>query len=100
MASATLFELYLGLIQERHTKPEDDIIDVLMETEVTDDEDRATRRMSDQEAAFRFLELGFAGHETVAKGIPNGCHALTDFPGGRVPSRELVPYKVRLPRHP
>jgi cytochrome P450 len=36
--------------------------------------------MSDEEAAFRFFELGFAGHETVAKGIPNGCLALTAFP--------------------
>ena len=26
------------------------------------------------------LELGFAGHETVAKGIPNGCIAFTNFP--------------------
>jgi cytochrome P450 len=79
-ASAALFELYLGLIQERRRKPQDDIINVIMETEVTDDEDGSTRRMSDEEAAFRFLELGFAGHETVAKGIPNGCLALTNFP--------------------
>ncbi len=79
--SASLFELYLGLIQERRNNPRDDIINVLLETEVIDDEDGiTTRRMSDDEAAFRFLELGFAGHETVAKGIPNGCIAFTSFP--------------------
>ena len=37
--------------------------------------------LSDDEAALWFLELGFAGHETVARGIPNGCLALTEFPG-------------------
>ena len=37
--------------------------------------------MSDEEVAFRFHEMGFAGHETVAKGIPNGLIALTRFPG-------------------
>ncbi len=84
IASAGLFELYLTLIQDRRSKPQDDIINVLMSTEVIDDEDGTTRRMSDEEAAFRFLELGFAGHETVAKGIPNGCLALTDFPEQRV----------------
>jgi cytochrome P450 len=36
--------------------------------------------MADEEVAFRFYEMGFAGHETVAKGIPNGCLALTKFP--------------------
>src|ERR1700760_3512677 len=79
--SADLFGIYLGLIQERRKNPIDDIINILLETEVIDDEDGVTtRRMSDDEAAFRFLELGFAGHETVAKGIPNGCIAFTDFP--------------------
>ena len=47
VASAELFELYLGLIQERRAKPQDDIINVIMNTEVTDDEDGKTRRMSD-----------------------------------------------------
>jgi cytochrome P450 len=79
--SADLFGIYLGLIQERRRNPIDDIINILLETEVIDDEDgTTTRRMSDDEAAFRFLELGFAGHETVAKGIPNGCIAFTNFP--------------------
>ena len=37
--SASLFELYLGLIQERRKNPIDDIINILLETEVIDDED-------------------------------------------------------------
>jgi cytochrome P450 len=80
VAALELYELYLGLVKERRTHPRDDIITVLMETEV-DDDDGKTRRMSDEEVAFRFYEMGFAGHETVAKGIPNGLIALTKFPG-------------------
>jgi cytochrome P450 len=79
VAGIALYELYLGLIKERRQHRRDDIINVLMETEVVDD-DGARRRLSDEEAAMRFSELGFAGHETVAKGIPNGCLALTAFP--------------------
>jgi cytochrome P450 len=78
-AGLELFELYLGLVKDRRSHPRDDVITVLMETEVEDDEG-ATRRMSDEEVAFRFYEMGFAGHETVAKGIPNGSIALTTFP--------------------
>jgi cytochrome P450 len=80
VAALELYELYLGLVKERRTHPRDDIITILMETEV-DDDDGKTRRMSDEEVAFRFYEMGFAGHETVAKGIPNGLLALTKFPG-------------------
>jgi cytochrome P450 len=79
-ASAGLLTLYLDLVAQRRARPGDDIISMIMNTEVTDDEDGGTRRMSDDEIAFRFLELGFAGHETVAKGIPNGLMAMTAFP--------------------
>ncbi len=78
-----LYEIYLGLVKDRRKQPRDDVITVLMETEVIDDEDGTTRRLSDEEVAFRFYEMGFAGHETVAKGIPNGCMALTRFPAER-----------------
>ncbi|WP_261567314.1 cytochrome P450 [Frankia gtarii] len=79
-AGAGLLTLYLELVAERRRNPQDDIISMIMNTEVIDDEDGRTRSMSDEEIAFRFLELGFAGHETVAKGIPNGLMALTRFP--------------------
>jgi cytochrome P450 len=79
-ASAGLLTLYLGLIAERRANPSDDIISMIINTEVTDDEDGGTRRMADDEIAFRFMELGFAGHETVARAIPNGLMAMSRFP--------------------
>jgi cytochrome P450 len=79
VAALELYELYLGLVKDRRLHPRDDVITVLIEAEVEDDEGK-TRRMSDEEVAFRFYEMGFAGHETVAKGIPNGLLALTNFP--------------------
>ncbi|MBX6387428.1 MAG: cytochrome P450 [Frankia sp.] len=83
-ANIGLLELYQSLIAERRKEPKDDPISLLIKTEVIDDEDGVTtRRMSDQEIAFRFLELGVAGHETVAKAIPNGLMALTRFPEQR-----------------
>lgn len=62
------------------------MITLLMNTQV-EDEDGRMRSLSDEELAFRFLELAFAGHETVAKLIPNGAIALTWYPDQR---RELV----------
>jgi cytochrome P450 len=85
-ASIELMQLYLGLVQERRKHPRDDVISLLLETAVTDD-DGGTRRLGDEEIAYRFLELGAAGHETVAKLIPNGVVALAWYPDQR---RELV----------
>ena len=85
-ANIELMELYLGLVRERRANPRDDVISLLMSTEVTDD-DGGTRRLGDEEIAFRFLEMGFAGHETVAKLIPSGVIALAWYPDQR---RELV----------
>jgi cytochrome P450 len=39
--------------------------------------------MSDHELAARFLEMAIAGHETVAKAIPNGALAFDKFPDER-----------------
>jgi cytochrome P450 len=85
-ANVELMELYLGLVKERRSKPRDDVISLLMSTEVTDD-DGGTRRLGDEEIAFRFLEMGFAGHETVAKLVPSGAIALAWYPDQR---RELA----------
>jgi cytochrome P450 len=82
-SAGTLINLYLSLVAERREHPTDDPISLLIRTEVTDDEDGSTRRMADDEIAFRFMELGVAGHETVAKAIPNGLMALTRFPDQR-----------------
>ncbi|MCM3883336.1 cytochrome P450 [Frankia sp. R82] len=83
-STGALINLYLSLIAERRRNPTGDPISLLIETEVADDEEgTTTRRMTDEEIAFRFLELGTAGHETVAKSIPNGMMALTRFPEQR-----------------
>src|SRR5690606_26049600 len=73
-AGAELWELLAGLVRERRRDPGDDVITLLMNTQV-EDEDGRMRSLSDEELAFRFLELAFAGHETVAKLIPNGAIA-------------------------
>ncbi|MBL7489836.1 cytochrome P450 [Frankia sp. AgB1.9] len=82
-SAGTLLNLYLSLVAERRKKPTGDPISLLIETKVADDEDGATRAMDDDEIAFRFIELSVAGHETVAKAIPNGLMALTRFPEQR-----------------
>jgi cytochrome P450 len=51
--------------------------------------------MSDEELGFRFLELAFAGHETVAKLIANGVVALAWYPDAR---RELVADSSVIPK--
>jgi cytochrome P450 len=66
---------------------------MLMSTEV-EDEDGELRPLGDDELAARFLELAFAGHETVAKLIPNGVIALSWYPGQR---RELVANPALIP---
>jgi len=83
-ANMEIINIYLSLAAERRKNPTDDPISLLIQTEVLDDEDGTTSRaLPDDEIAFRFLELGVAGHETVAKAIPNGLMALTRFPDQR-----------------
>ncbi|MBL7497493.1 cytochrome P450 [Frankia sp. CNm7] len=82
-ANVEIINIYLSLAAERRKNPTDDPISLLIQTEVLDDEDGSTRALPDDEIAFRFLELGTAGHETVAKAIPNGLMALTRFPEQR-----------------
>ncbi len=83
-ASIRIFEIFHGLVAEREGKPGDDIISVIMNTEVDDNEaGTRTRKLEAAEVAVRFQEIAFAGHETVAKGIPNGTIAFTKFPDQR-----------------
>ena len=81
-ATIELMEVYLELVRDRRAHPRDDVITLMIDTEVTDD-DGGTRRLGDEEIAYRFLELGFAGHETVAKLIPSGVVALAWYPDQR-----------------
>jgi cytochrome P450 len=85
-ASAELAALLYGVVVERRANPGDDIVSMMIATPVVD-EDGNGRHLSDEELAFRFLEMAFAGHETVARLIANGIVALTWYPDQR---RELV----------
>ncbi len=89
----SLLGTYTGLVQERRANPRNDPISHLIETEVQD-EDGVPRRLDDHEMAFRFSELAAAGHETVAKAIPNGAMAFQRFPGER---RKLLDKPDLLP---
>ena len=80
MAAAN--EIYLGLVRERRARPRNDPISHLIQSEVQDEEG-GVRRLTDDEMAIRFGELAAAGHETVAKTIPNGAMAFQRFPGER-----------------
>jgi cytochrome P450 len=75
-------ETYAELIRYRRANPRDDVITLLMTTELEDDHG-VVRLLTDDELAARFLELAVAGHETVSKAIPNGVVALQSFPSER-----------------
>ena len=81
-AMMRMVELYTDLARDRRARPRDDIISSLIREEVVDDEGQV-HRMSDEEIGARFLEMGFAGHETVAKAIPNGAMAFERDPEQR-----------------
>jgi cytochrome P450 len=81
-AMGAAHEVYLSLVRERRTHPRNDPITHLMQSEVQDDAG-GVRRLDDDELAFRFGELAAAGHETVAKTIPNGAMAFQRFPDER-----------------
>jgi cytochrome P450 len=74
--------IYMELVRERRANPRNDPITHLIESEVKDD-DGGLKRLSDEELAMRFGEMAAAGHETVAKTIPNGAMAFQAFPGER-----------------
>jgi cytochrome P450 len=81
-ATLELAVLFTDLVRDRRARPGDDVITMLMNTPV-EEEDGRQRLLTDDELAGRFLELSFAGHETVAKLIPNGVVALAWFPDAR-----------------
>ncbi len=88
-----LIGIFSELVRQRLENPGDDVITMLMSTEV-EDGDGSMRSLDDGELAFRFLELAFAGHETVAKLIPNGIVALAWYPDERP---ELVADPAPIP---
>jgi cytochrome P450 len=93
LASLELAQIFVDLVADRRRNPGDDVITMLMNTQVVDDDGNA-RSLDDDELANRFIELAFAGHETVAKLIPNGVIALSWYPDQR---RELVADPALMP---
>jgi cytochrome P450 len=81
-AYGRVIEIFMSLVEQRRANPRDDVITLLMQAEVKDDTG-ATRRLDDLEVAFRFNEMGAAGHETAAKAIANGAMAFCRFPDQR-----------------
>jgi cytochrome P450 len=92
-AHGELHQLLVGLVQERRLHPGDDVISMIMTTPTLDDDGNEVS-LDDDGLAFRFMELAFAGHETVAKLIANGVVALAWYPDQR---RELVADPGLLP---
>lgn len=82
IALARMIELYTTLAAERRANPREDIISMLIDERVVDDQG-VEHGMTDFEIGVRFSEMGFAGHETVAKAIPNGAMAFHHFPDER-----------------
>lgn len=78
-AQMRVFGMFMTLIQERRANPREDVITMLMQSEVKD-EGGTTRKLEDFEVAARFNEMGAAGHETAAKAIANGAMAFSRFP--------------------
>ena len=82
-AMAEQHQIFMALVSDRRANPREDVITLLINTEVKDDEG-GTRRLDDFEIATHFMELATAGHETVAKAIANGLIAMHRFPEQRV----------------
>lgn len=79
-AQQRVFGMFMELIQQRRANPRDDVITMLMQTEVKTGDGSETRKLEDFEVAMRFNEMGAAGHETAAKAIANGAMAFSRFP--------------------
>jgi cytochrome P450 len=92
-ATIDLLVLLTDLVRARRADQGDDVLTMLMDTPV-EEEDGSQRMLTDDELAGRLLELAFAGHETVAKLIPNGVVALAWFPDAR---RELAGDPALMP---
>ena len=81
------------MVVEHKRNPVDGVFDLLVNSPVVEG-DGSEHFLTEEELATRFLELAFAGHETVARLIPNGVVALTWTPDAR---RRLVADPTLIP---
>jgi len=86
-AQMRTLQIYGILIDERRRVPREDPITHLIQSEFPD-ENGTMRCLTDEELAWRFSEIASAGHETVAKAIPNGAIAFQRFPAERAKLRD------------
>jgi len=82
MASLELATQMVEVVEARAASPGDDIITLLLNTDVVDDRGASSRLTTDQVAS-RVVELVVAGHETTAKLIGNLIVALAWYPDQR-----------------
>ncbi len=92
-AQIELGVLMYEMVVEHKRNPVDGVFDLLVNSPVVDG-DGSEHFLTEEELATRFLELAFAGHETVARLIPNGIVALTWTPDAR---RRLVADPALIP---
>lgn len=69
---------YYDLVQKRRSKPEDDMISRLIETEI--ERDGVVEKLTDVDITGFATMLGGAGAETVTKLVGNAMVAFADFP--------------------
>lgn len=75
-ASNQVVEYFVGFIQERQARPQDDLISALIGAELRDVDTREMTRLSFEELLGFCLLLGSAGHETTARLICNSAVTL------------------------
>jgi cytochrome P450 len=81
-ASLDLAMQMIDVVNERAKSPGDDIITLLLQSEVVDDDGKAWK-LTPEQVASRVVELVVAGHETTAKLIGNMVVALAWYPDQR-----------------
>jgi cytochrome P450 len=81
------------VVEHRRRHPADDIVTMMIDAEIPDGD--SVKHLSDVDIASKFLELVFAGHETVASLIPSAVVALSWYPEHR---RALADNPGMLPK--
>ena len=95
MGMGALFQILPGLVEERRNAPQDDLMSVLVNTDL--DEDGQLRKLNDAEIFSFVLLLSAAGTETVARLLGWAGSLLDEHPGERaklVEDPSLIPNAI------
>jgi cytochrome P450 len=95
MGMAALFEILPGLIEERRQEPQEDLMSVLVHSDL--DEDGSLRKLNDAEIFSFVMLLSAAGTETVARLLGWAVALLAENPDERaklVADPDLIPNAV------